>query len=244
MSGFALALGPKVCRTLIRICGFAVFLIGLVSVVPLSASAEESFPCSSCFVGELKLSENPADPSGRTKILDEDLYFIDLYKMAWKTGKGDVTDGASIPKLFQPIIGGPWKEEYLPAAVMHDHYTDRKHLVRPWWTTDRMFYQAMLVRNVGFIKASLMYYGVYVFGPHWGKLDEGTPCGPNCTFIGPETYQPSDYDLSHASELEEVEQLIKNAQLRGAPLTLSDLESLGAAKHRGNPFLSIREINR
>jgi hypothetical protein len=46
--------------------------------------------------------------------------------------------------------------------VMHDHYTNREHLVR---ATDRMFYQAMLVHNVSFIKASLMYYAVYVFGP-------------------------------------------------------------------------------
>ncbi len=245
MSEFALgaSVGSKMYRTLARICGFAAFLIGLGSVVP--AGAEEPFPCSSCFIGQLKLSENQGDPSGRTKVLDEDLYFVDLDKVAWKAAKGDVTDGASIPELFQPIVGGPWKEDYLPAAVMHDHYTNREHLVRSWWATDRMFYQAMLVHNVGFIKASVMYYAVYVFGPHWDKLDAGSPCGPNCTFIGPETYyQSPDYEMSHAAELAEVEQRIKNAQLRGAPLTLSDLESLGVAKHAANPFLSIRELNR
>ena len=159
-------------RTL-RVCASTAFLIGSI-YVPSGSSAEEPFPCSSCFVGELKLSENPADPTGRTRVLDEDLYFIDLDKMAWKAGKGDVTDGASIPELFQPIIGGPWREDYLPAAVMHDHYTQREHLVRPWWTTDRMFYQAMLIRHVGFIRASVMYYAVYVFGPHWDKLEVGS----------------------------------------------------------------------
>jgi uncharacterized protein DUF1353 len=245
MSGFVraprLTVGAKA-----RFClfSFAVLLTGLVSAAPVSVSAEEPFPCSSCFIGELKLSENPADPSGRTRILAEDLYFIDLEKTAWKAGKGDETDGASIPPLFQPIIGGPWEKDYLPAAVMHDHYANPKHLVRPWWTTDRMFYQAMLVREVGFIKASLMYYAVYVFGPHWDKLGEGEPCGPRCTFIGPETYQSPDYDLSHAPELKEVEQLIKDAQLQGTPLTLSELEKLGARKHQANVFLGIRERNR
>ena len=255
-------------RTLMNICGFDAIAIGLIAlfcVVPFSAGALESFPCSSCFVsgglplgmGELKLSENPADPSGRTKILNEDLYFLDLDEMAWKAGKGDVTDGASIPALFRPIIGSPFDQGYLPAAVMHDHYTDPKHLVRPWWTTDRMFYHGMRVRNLDLIKAAVMYYAVYVFGPHWDELEEGTPCGPNCTFIGPVTYrgptdtvigrvtfQPSDYDLSHASELEEVKQLIINAEKRGAPLTLSDLENLAAAKHKTNPFINKREVKR
>jgi uncharacterized protein DUF1353 len=227
-------------------------IVALALALAFRASASESFPCSNCFIGlengEVKLSENPADPSGTTKILDADLYFIDLEEKAWKAGKGDITDGASIPELFQPIIGGPWKRNYLPAAVMHDHYTNIKHIVRPWWDTDRMFYQAMLVREVGFIKASLMYYAVYIFGPHWGELKPGTPCGPNCTTVRKDkitiTYQAADYNLSHVSELNEVKQRITNAVMEGVPLTLSDLESLAAKRHKGNPFLRIRKTNR
>jgi hypothetical protein len=222
-----------------------VFLIGSSFVIAFCA-ASEPYPCSSCFIGELKLINNPDDP--RTKILDADLKFIDRNYTAWLAGKGDVTDGASIPELFQPIIGGRWEADYLPAAVMHDHYANIKHLVRTWWDTDRMFYQAMLVRDVGLIKALVMYYGVYVFGPHWDELQPGEPCGPNCTYISKNkmtiAYQAADYNLSHKPELEEVRQRITNAALEGAPLTLRDLESLADKKHRDNPFLRTRKRNR
>jgi hypothetical protein len=128
---------------------------------------------------------------------------------------------------------------------MHDHYTNKEHLVRTWRDTDRMFYQAMLVRDVDFIKASVMYYAVYVFGPHWGELQPGEPCGPNCTTIGKNngtiTYQPAHYDLSHMPELKEVQQKIKNAALGGVPLPLRNLESLAYKKHRGNPFLRTQK---
>ncbi len=218
------------------------FLIGSSFVI----AASQPYPCSSCFIGELKLIDNPGDP--RTKILDADLKFIDRGNTAWLAAKGDVTDGASIPELFQPIIGGPWEANYLPAAVMHDHYTNRKHLVRTWWDTDRMFYQAMLVKDVGLIKASVMYYAVYVFGPHWGILQPGQPCGPNCTYIMKNrstiTYQAADYNLSHMPELKEVQQQISDAALRGVPLTLPQLESLADRKHRENPFLRVRKRNR
>ncbi len=90
-----------------------VFLIGSSFVIDFCA-ASEPYPCSSCFIGELKLIDNPDDP--RTKILDADLKFIDRSYTAWLAGKGDVTDGASIPELFQPIIGGRWEKDYLPAA--------------------------------------------------------------------------------------------------------------------------------
>jgi hypothetical protein len=135
------------------------------------------------------------------------------------------------------------KADYLPAAVMHDHYTNREHLVRTWRDTDRMFYQAMLVKDVGFIKASVMYYAVYVFGPHWGELQPGVPCGPNCTYIMKTkmTYQAADYNLSHMPEIKEVQQQITNAALRGVPLTLPDLESSADRKHRDNPFLRTRK---
>jgi hypothetical protein len=68
-----------------------------------AADAPNPLNCSSCFIGTLHLSPNPKDAG--TKILEEDLLFVDFNKIVWKAGKGDVTDGASIPELFQPIIG-------------------------------------------------------------------------------------------------------------------------------------------
>ena len=198
----------------------AIAAIGLVFFIAHEASGQHLSSCSSCFVGELQLSENPGDPTGKTEILGSDFYFIDRTKIVWKAGKGDITDGASIPELFQPIIGGPWELDYLPAAVMHDHYTNKEHIVRPWRTTDRMFFQAMLVRHVDVIKAKLMYYAVYIFGPHWDHLKKGIPCGPNCVFLksNKTTYQSADYALVHQQELTEVHQLISDAELRGYTL--------------------------
>jgi len=188
-------------------------------------------PCDSCFVGTLRLLANPQDVN--TKILAQDLYFVDSNKVVWKAGKGDVTDGASIPPLFQPIIGGPWEADYLPAAVMHDHYCDDQHRVRAWRATDRMFYEAMIVNHTDVIKAKTMYYAVYAFGPHWGKLKSGQKCGPNCVFqlhTGV-TYQPADYAPYHQPELDQVQQKIRDSEVRGQPLSLDDLEALAAKNH-------------
>jgi Protein of unknown function (DUF1353) len=200
----------------------------------------DPLPCTSCFIGTLALSDNPADPTGQTKILSDDLYFVDPAHFVWKSGKGDITDGASIPPLFQPIIGGPWESSYLPAAVMHDHYTNIAHKVRPWRDTDLMFYQAMLVNHTDVIKAKLMYYAVYAFGPHWDRIAKGVPCGENCVFEVKTNflYQSSDYELAHVDELKEVQSKIAEAELRGEPMTLSQLDELATTKHSLNVFLT------
>jgi hypothetical protein len=196
----------------------------------------DPLPCASCFIGTLSLSPNPQDPS--TQILNDDLYFVDGNRLVWKAGKGDTTDGASIPLLFQPIIGGPWERHYLPAAVMHDHYCDDQHRVRSWRHTDRMFYEAMVANDTDAIKAKLMYYAVYVFGPHWDQLATGVPCGPNCTYIDKTkmTFQPADYALAHKPELDHMQQQIAAAEGSAAALSLDDLDALAAKNHPSNIF--------
>jgi hypothetical protein len=205
----------------------------------------DPLPCKNCFIGELVLSANPQDPTGETKVLSEDLYFVDPDNIVWKAGKGDVTDGASIPPLFQPVVGGAWEADYLPAAVMHDHYTNIAHKVRPWRDTDLMFYQAMLVKHTDVMKAKLMYYAVYAFGPHWDKLGQGVPCGQNCLFEVPTnvSYQKPDYDASHANELQQIQSKIADAELRGVPLTLEQLSTLAIANHPTNIFLKTDNSN-
>jgi hypothetical protein len=151
----------------------------------LASELPDPVPCSPCFIGQLKLIANPSDATGKTKILADDLFFVDPDKFVWKAGKGDVTDGASIPDLFKPIIGDAFEQDFLPAAVIHDHYTNRLHRVRSWRETARAFYQAMLVKGVNVTKAKTMYFAVYAFGPHWGILAKGVPCGKNCIFTAP-----------------------------------------------------------
>jgi hypothetical protein len=194
-------------------------------------------PCTSCFIGTLQLSPDPSDAT--LKILESDLYFVGSDKVVWKAGKGDKTDGASIPPLFQPIIGGPWEADYLPAAVMHDHYCDEAHRVHTWRETDRMFYEAMIVNHTDVIKAKTMYYAVYAFGPHWGKLQSGVPCGPNCVFsvTTQMTFRAATYSMVHEAELKSVESRIRGNEVIGEPLSLNDIEDLAEKAYRQDPFL-------
>jgi hypothetical protein len=166
--------GRELAATLSALC--------LLCSAAVAEPLPDPLPCTACFIGKLKLVDNPADSSGKTKKLADDLYFVDPDKFVWKAGKDDITDGASIPELFQPIIGGPFEADYLPAAIIHDHYTKKAHRVRPWRDTARVFYQAMIVKGINVIKAKTMYFAVYSFGPHWDVLAKGIPCGTNCLF--------------------------------------------------------------
>jgi hypothetical protein len=107
--------------------------------------------------------------------------------LVWQTDEwnGDefesgTTNGASIPKWAWPIIGKPYDESYLKAAIVHDHYCYKENRVRSWRDTHLMFYDALCDLNVEEKKAKMMFFAVYIFGPHWVKLVPGEDCGPNC----------------------------------------------------------------
>lgn len=243
--------------------GFLLLVLLIASPCRLVATElPDPLPCKSCFIGALKLGPNGADPLGKTKLLLDDLYFVDPENFVWKAGKGDTTDGASIPDLFKPIIGESFEPDYLPAAVIHDHYTNRLHRVRPWRDTARVFYQAMLVNGVNVVKAKTMYFAVYAFGPHWGILGQGVPCGKNCTFSVPielsagsrgeimstmatvqiplgRVYaeESSNFSPAHADELKDIQRQIEASELRGVPLSLKDLETIATLHHGDNVFL-------
>lgn len=242
--------------------GFALVTLLALAAPADSAELPDPLPCGPCFIGQLQLVPNGSDPTGKTKLLSEDIYFIDPDRFVWKAGKGDVTDGASIPDLFQPIIGGPFESDYLPAAVIHDHYTDRNHRVRSWRDTARVFYQAMLVNGVNVVKAKTMYFAIYAFGPHWGFLAQGVACGKNCVFTTPVRLSTSgkgdvtiidvgaalpegrvyaeqapDFTVSHGDELDDIQKKIELAEVRGRPLSLKDLEILATLNHGDNVFL-------
>ena len=100
----------------------------------------------------------------------------------WEDGNGEsgTTDGASIPKWAQPIIGDQYDESYLKAAIIHDHYCYDENRVRPWRETHRMFYDALIDLGVNKVKAKIMYFAVYWKGPKWVELVPGQGCGDNC----------------------------------------------------------------
>lgn len=102
---------------------------------------------------------------GRQVKLLTDLTFYDPADTRWAVPAGAIVDGASIPRLFWPIIGAPLDGNYRDASIVHDWYCDRR--TRTWQATHRVFYEAMLVSGVPHTKAKIMYFAVRWRGPRW-----------------------------------------------------------------------------
>lgn len=102
---------------------------------------------------------------GRSMRLKRPFGFSEGSGRDWPVPAETIVDGASIPRVFWSLIGGPFEGPYRNASVVHDYYCDVQS--RPWQETHRVFYQAMLCSGVGTIRAKTMYYAVYRFGPRW-----------------------------------------------------------------------------
>src|SRR6202007_2255330 len=76
-----------------------------------------------------------------------------------------VADGASIPRAFWSLIGGPLEGRYRNASIVHDWYCDRR--TRTWQATQRVFYEAMRTSGVSMAKAKTMFLAVQWGGPRW-----------------------------------------------------------------------------
>jgi Protein of unknown function (DUF1353) len=112
------------------------------------------------------------DPNGRLVRLTEDYAFVDAKGKKWDAPKGSTVDGASIPRVFWTLIGGPLEGKYRNASVVHDVACDRK--TSKWRDVHRMFYDAMRCSGVDEAKAKTMYWAVYQCGPRWDG-DENSP---------------------------------------------------------------------
>jgi hypothetical protein len=73
---------------------------------------------------------------------------------------GTLTDFASVPAIFTPII--PRDGDWTQAAVMHD-YLYKSH-IRSRAEADKLFLEAMEALKVTSWKRYLMYYSVRLFG--------------------------------------------------------------------------------
>ena len=129
------------------------------------------------FDGNLELIPSGCQASGQCT-LKSALRFTDNAKVVWEAKAGLITDGASIPGIFQPFVGKPFEESFVKAAVIHDHYCDRH--VRPWRQTHRVFYEGLVDQGVAKAKAKIMYFAVFLGGPKWVELIPSNNCGPNC----------------------------------------------------------------
>lgn len=105
------------------------------------------------------------------------LAFVDAQKTLWIAPPSTLTDGASIPRLFAPLIGDRQAREYLLAAALHDAYCGIGNdaldtfQTRPWPEVHRMFYEALLVGGTPPHKAKIMFAAVYLGGPRWDDPD-------------------------------------------------------------------------
>lgn len=155
------------------------------------SSPASDVPTAPVFEGDMLLIPDHCRDEGKCYLKD-DITFTDVRGMKWRAGKWipgsaetietGTTDGASIPSWAQTIVGAPFDDEYLKAAVLHDHYCYKENHVRTWRETHRMFYEAMLALQVPALKAKVMYAAVYLGGPRWTRLVPGESCGPQCLY--------------------------------------------------------------
>lgn len=97
--------------------------------------------------------------------LQKQFGYIDQNGKRWNVPKNTVVDGASIPKAFWTIVGGPYEGKYRNASVVHDHYCVIK--TETWQDVHKMFYNACITGGTEIIKAKLMYSAVFARGPRW-----------------------------------------------------------------------------
>ena len=212
----------------------AVWLLAMVSAVS---------PASAGFFGDVSFKLNPADPSGKTKLLGQNFAFIDPKGVGWEAREGDPTDGASIPKIFWPLVGDNWTYEYLKAAVIHDHYCKRH--VRPWRQTHRVFYDALVESGVPRSRAAVLYYAVFVGGPRWNEQIRGRPCslvpGTTCVqdvqdaaLVSVDREAMYD-DPKVVADILGYQNLVAGAQ---SDVTADDVEEAAKVRNRDDVFLN------
>jgi hypothetical protein len=102
---------------------------------------------------------------GRYMALCNALEFTQSDGRLWSAPVGTRTDGASIPPIFWPFIGGPFEGKYRDASVIHDYECCVK--THAWRDAARMFFDGMMANGEDLWRAKLMYFAVYFFGPHW-----------------------------------------------------------------------------
>jgi len=103
------------------------------------------------------------------------MQFIDARSRPWNAPTRTLTDGASIPQIFVPIIGDPNSREFVNAAAMHDaacgigNENLKEYQAQTWQDTHRMFYDALRVGGTPEVKAKVMFAAVYLGGPRWNN---------------------------------------------------------------------------
>ncbi len=102
---------------------------------------------------------------GREMTLVEPFAYLDPRAVRWEAPAGAVVNGASIPRAFWSVIGGPFSGRFRNASVVHDVACMERS--RSWEDVHRMFYEACRCGGVAAVTAKTMYYAVFHYGPRW-----------------------------------------------------------------------------
>jgi hypothetical protein len=143
-----------------------------------------------CLVGKcrfnnapLKLEPEKIRLKGRAydfQRVAERLDFIDANGASWQAPERSLTDGASIPEIFVPLIGFPNEPRFVNAAALHDAYcgigneTGPVYHAKTWQEVHRLFYDALVASGTPDTEAKIMFAAVWIGGPRWyplGALD-------------------------------------------------------------------------
>ena len=138
------------------------FVLGGAAACGASAALGQS---RGRYIGQLELT---ALSGGRLMRLSQPYTYIDPAGRTWAVPARAVVDGASIPRVFWTVVGGPWDGPYRDASVIHDWFCAVR--TKPWKETHRMFYDAMLTSQVPSRQARLMFLAVRYAGPSWDDL--------------------------------------------------------------------------
>lgn len=145
-----------------------VWICGLAMAIGCQQQSDTAQPGEfGRFEGEVVASW---DDNGRHMTLREGFAYVDPQNRRWVAPAGTVVDGASIPRGFWTVIGGPFEGRYRNASVVHDIGCDEMR--ESWEDVHRMFYDACRCGGVDETQAKMMYYAVYHFGPRWERVTE------------------------------------------------------------------------
>lgn len=195
-------------------------------------------PAAAQFHGRLTLAPPGCDAVRRCTIV-RDFAFVDRHDVGWMVRAGDVTNGADIPAFAQRFVGFPFERAFLPAVVLHDHYSRSVRPVYGWLQTQRMFREALLANGVDLARANVMYAAVLIGSGKWIVPPvRGIPCryGAICLRVddAPVVRRQADIDGTGAyrTALTEARAAIEAR----AEMTEAEVEALAATLRPERPW--------
>lgn len=105
-----------------------------------------------------------------------ELAFVDGGGRDWVAPTATLTDGASIPPVFVPIVGSPRTREFANAAALHDAWCGvgnedgANYHKATWQEVHRMFYDSLIVGGTDDVRAKVMFAAVWLGGPRWSPI--------------------------------------------------------------------------